>query len=209
MVTLKNRGLKCVIVIVLYLFWMVSCTGNGVQISATERNTPTRVAGNLTRPADSTDLATSSRLVETPQVDRLSGIGTATPLVATLRATATLRPTATVTPTPLPTVPPDQVQTILAELGRNEGDCALPCWWGMTPGIGRWAEYEPFLLSIAKITKERWYNPQVTYYNIIPNLPEPDNSFMKGALVGVLNGIVDSIDTKGTSDCSEPQNLDR
>lgn len=127
----------------------------------------------------------------------------ATLIVPVPRSTATLRPTATITPTPLPTVPPEQIQAILAELGRNDGDCALPCWWGMTPGISRWAEHEPFLSSIAQITKERWYSPQVSYYHIVPNLPETDHSLITGGLVGVLNGVVDSVHTGGTSDVSQ------
>ena len=58
----------------------------------------------------------------------------------TFTATTTQSPTATQTPTapptftPLPTLNPEEEQATVLTLLESNGGCALPCWWGITPG---------------------------------------------------------------------------
>lgn len=196
--TLRTRWIsKCIMGG--YLLLMAACTGNPIYIPATVESIPSIAVDNRTPPISSNSI-TSSRSTEIPKVNQPTLISITTLTASVPNPTVTRRPTPTVTPTPLPTVPPDQVPAIIAELDQNGGNCTLPCWWGMTPGKSRWDEHEPFLLSIAEVTKESWYDPSVVYYNIHPNLLETDHYIINGGVVGVLDGVVASIDTGGTSD---------
>lgn len=42
---------------------------------------------------------------------------------------------AAVTWTPLPTLSPDELETVVAELIANPMNCIVPCWWGAIPGV--------------------------------------------------------------------------
>jgi hypothetical protein len=39
------------------------------------------------------------------------------------------------------------MQSFTAELLHANGDCELPCWWGITPGVTEWEDMEDFFLS--------------------------------------------------------------
>lgn len=59
----------------------------------------------------------------------------ATPQTAEPTLTTTALPTATSTlsPTALPTLSPEQAQATILEWLKNNGDCRLPCIWGLEP----------------------------------------------------------------------------
>jgi hypothetical protein len=54
---------------------------------------------------------------------------------------ATNSPSPTISPSPLPTsaiiptLAPDEALNSLLQLIKTNGNCELPCWWGVTPGI--------------------------------------------------------------------------
>lgn len=162
------------------------------DLAPTETEVPSRAAAtDIVEPA----ILTPATLVQDAY--------TATPIASTPRPTATRRPTPTVTPTPLPTIPPEQIPTILAELGQNGGDCVLPCWWGMTPGTSHWTEFEPFLESLTEISQERRDNPEAVYFIVDANLRQEDLSVVDSGVVSVVDGVVNSIMTGGSSDVAQ------
>ncbi len=79
-------------------------------------------------------------------------------LVNTIQATSTGLPL-TETPSPEPTVEPTWTlpATLLVpdsfskinELLRTNGDCRLPCWWGITPGETKWEDARNILFPLA------------------------------------------------------------
>lgn len=192
--------LLCMVVGAICLSQITACRVSPTQVSVTEGDGPA-----LTEAASSSTVITrhTPELAKvTPSVDaRVTAI--ATPTFPTQRPTVTRRPTLTVTPTPLPTIPPEQIPAILAKLGQNGVDCTLPCWWEMMPGKSRWADHEPFLESIAEISRERRDNPKAIYFVIDANLQQESLSVMNGGVVSVIDGTVDSIVTGGSSDVAQ------
>lgn len=47
---------------------------------------------------------------------------------------------ATTTPHPLFTLSPEQAEEKIQELMKTNGNCLLPCWWGITPGVTQFSE---------------------------------------------------------------------
>jgi hypothetical protein len=70
----------------------------------------------------------------------------------------------------------------------------------MTPGVSEWPDHEPFLRSFAKITTGRRDNPGAIYYVVRANLPNGDTTFMDEGVISVVDGLIESIDTGGSSD---------
>lgn len=80
-------------------------------------------------------------------VYRPSSEGTSAPLTPSpllpspVPATATLSPTHTPVPptvTPRPVLTVDERRALARWMLETNGDCELPCWWGITPGETRW-----------------------------------------------------------------------
>ncbi len=67
--------------------------------------------------------------------------------------TPTLLPTATftLTPTRLPTLQADKAIRKAKELLETNNGCALPCFWGITPGITSWDYTNSFLQTFSNI----------------------------------------------------------
>jgi len=59
---------------------------------------------------------------------------------ATPQPTFTPTPTSTPTLTPMPTLPSDEAQALAMALLKDETDCHLPCWFGVTVGETTWPE---------------------------------------------------------------------
>lgn len=57
----------------------------------------------------------------------------------------TTRLAKTKTPTFLPTMLPSLAQDQIVELIKSNGDCELPCWWGIKPGETRYQEINKLL----------------------------------------------------------------
>lgn len=90
---------------------------------------------------------------------------TPTPIVATVTPTSTLRvstPTPPATPTPSPTHTPTNPPTLtplptltqkerdaqILQLLQTNGDCSLPCWWGISPGTTTWDTARQLFVSM-------------------------------------------------------------
>lgn len=56
-----------------------------------------------------------------------------TPSTSTLKTIIT--PTKTTEPTVSPTLAAEEALTFIKQMQRINGECRLPCWWGITPGI--------------------------------------------------------------------------
>jgi hypothetical protein len=90
----------------------------------------------------------------------------------TLTPTATGTPTPTSTLTTVPTLPAEDARKRLLELLANNGDCRLPCLWGITPGKSNNQEARNILLPLSSIAE-------------FP--PYFDPSKVNGILVGVIS----------------------
>lgn len=77
-------------------------------------------------------------------------------------STYTLTPTPSITPTNTPTkIPPtwtplatlstQDAETLIYHLFETNGDCQLPCWWGLTPGLTPWQSAQQLLAQFATI----------------------------------------------------------
>ena len=67
---------------------------------------------------------------------------------------STMTPTAILTWTPLPVLPtlsPGDAETMILDLIDNNGNCFLPCWWGITPGVTPWNQASQFLATFMSI----------------------------------------------------------
>jgi hypothetical protein len=107
--------------------------------------TPTAASSPTPRPSDSpkpTDTATpTATLTATP---------TAIP-EPTATATNTPAPTLTRTPEPKPqpsVLSKQAAATAIYSLYETNGDCRLPCFWGITPGVTTWADAEQILVPL-------------------------------------------------------------
>jgi hypothetical protein len=72
--------------------------------------------------------------------------------------------------TPLPTLSPNQAQEMVLNLLKNNADCVLPCWWGITPGKTLWQNAYHFLSSFAERIDQGSINASTIFevYNTIP-----------------------------------------
>lgn len=52
--------------------------------------------------------------------------------------------------TPVPTLGISESKTLMLSLYENNGDCKLPCWWGIVPGESTWNDTQNFLSSFAE-----------------------------------------------------------
>lgn len=103
-------------------------------------------------------------LLQTLNVSLASPAESATPIPSAVRiaiATRTPAATSTVTPTRAPTLAPGQAQAVVLELLRTNGNCELPCWWGLVPGQTTWDEALALLEPIASRIAE-YGQPNVT-----------------------------------------------
>jgi hypothetical protein len=72
-------------------------------------------------------------------------------ITPTLTLIATDTPTPSNTPTVLPTLSPDDAINRLLDLLANNGDCRLPCLWGIAPGKSTPQEAQAILLPLDSI----------------------------------------------------------
>jgi hypothetical protein len=133
---------------------------------------PTAPSSPVTRHTASPTSSVTATLQSSPTPSPTSSPSTAP------EATLTKTPTATRTPTwtPVPTLLPEEAQTALKELFANNGDCQLPCWWGITPGETSWAQANE---KLAPIAVETIYTSKgshgITLYQPIFRIPEGIN----------------------------------
>lgn len=122
--------------------------------------------------------------------------------VATVRPseTITVVPSSSPTFTPLPTLSPEDAQVFVLELIATNGNCHLPCWWGITPGETTWEEANAFLATFASSILELQPN---LYGVVYENLPKELSYSWVGATLHVENGVVQTIRTGAYFSISE------
>lgn len=54
-----------------------------------------------------------------------------------------------------PGLSPDEESALLVDMLLNSR-CALPCWWGVTPGLTSWADAQQMFLSYGKSVSREW-----------------------------------------------------
>lgn len=75
---------------------------------------------------------------------------TFTPTSSPSNSSTQIRSTKTSTATALPILSDDAIATLFPDLKKNNGGCAYPCWWGITPGETSVSNAYIFLRSISK-----------------------------------------------------------
>ncbi len=142
-----------------------------------------------------------------------------TPIVRTIASTETMLPTSTLTPAPtrtakalstativptLPTSTPTVIPTLLAEDARqrlldllaNNGECRLPCLWGITPGKSIYLEARSILVPLSSIAEIKHFtaaspaNISPLHAEDITLLYVEDNSHVNPSVVNRLNTFV-------------------
>jgi hypothetical protein len=86
-----------------------------------------------------------------------------------------MTPTFTMIPTPVG----QDAESKVAYLLKTNGNCQLPCWWGITPGRTSWGEVKTYLAAFAaEISQNISHPPQneITYYYYARFLPTLDLS---------------------------------
>lgn len=93
-------------------------------------------------------------------------------------------PTHTLTPGPTFTLTPSRTLTVISTLAvedarlrlldllDNNGDCRLPCLWGITPGESMYQDAKEILMPLSSISDFTAFSDGVG--NIMPNYPEGD-----------------------------------
>lgn len=121
-------------------------------------------------------------------------------------STATSKPVleAISTVTPHPTLTLEQNNEI-TQLMKTNGNCTLPCWWGIIPGISRWDEISNLKsLSIISEYREDKIKPSLAsaylYFEQPGNL-YPDQSYIKPSFQ-MINRVIQSIRVLGTETSS-------
>ena len=91
----------------------------------------------------------------------------------TLMPTAASTPTPAFTPTTIPTLPAEDARKRLLELLATNGDCRLPCLWGIVPGKSANQEARNILMPLSSISAA-----ELTYF---------DPARVRGILLGTIS----------------------
>jgi hypothetical protein len=110
-------------------------------------------------------------------------------------AQRTMTPTAILTWTPLPVLPtlsPDDAETMILNLINNNGNCLLPCWWGITPGVTPWNQANQFLATFMTISGPSFTTIGYIIHEIY-RISRTDGEIYYTFGITVVNGIVHEI----------------
>jgi hypothetical protein len=86
----------------------------------------------------------------------------------TLTSTATSTPTPAFTPTTVTTLPAEDAHKRLLELLATNGDCRLPCLWGITPGKSNYHEARNILMPLSSIAETEHFDSSNPVDDISP-----------------------------------------
>lgn len=141
----------------------------------------------------------------TQKPDVAVSVDTATP-PATNTVVPTIKPFETVTPiptptdlptltpaptlTPLPTLSANQAKAKVKELLETNGECELPCWWGIIPNKTTWPDVSHFLSPIFQLGQgntnvlrengEKHTYTDYQFYFDLPGEPQPARIILEG-----------------------------
>lgn len=137
------------IIIFVMVLGFVSCSKQSITNNIEEsNNTPSSLPSEIRKETESPQLSPTN----------------------TFQASQTPQPTTTFTNTPtyteFPTLPPEERVNELNHLLETNGNCILPCWWGIRPGKTKWEEVGHYLKELASI------------YQISKSPDNPENQFL-------------------------------
>ncbi len=100
----------------------------------------------------------------TPTLFPVIPTASVTETIAPKTATPTLAPSATstripATPTDVPTLPVEDARQRLLDLLANNGNCQLPCLWGITPGESSYQDARSILLPLRGVAETVYFDP--------------------------------------------------
>lgn len=84
---------------------------------------------------------------------------TSVPYTKTLAPTTTLTPNSTYTQVAAPMLPVEDARTKLLELLANNGNCRLPCLWGIMPGKSTYREAQSIIILLGSLSKHIHLSP--------------------------------------------------
>jgi hypothetical protein len=125
-------------------------------------------------------------------------------MTLTLTPLPTHTPSPSPTPTAYPTLPVEQARARLLELLATNGNCRLPCLWGITPGKTTFEEARTILQPLAGISRHVTFGYPTDFENNI--LDSMDALYDEGDLetsadiryLFVSDGIINRIVFKGS-----------
>jgi hypothetical protein len=119
--------------------------------------------------------------------------------ITNVSPTRTIKPILTATPSPIstqtaiPTLDEEQAQDRLLELLTNNGDCRLPCLWGIMPGLSSYQEARTILRPLTSVSQSTHLNSASTD-DISPIYTDGDVTIsISIAYIYTASGIVSSI----------------
>jgi hypothetical protein len=77
----------------------------------------------------------------------------------TFKSVATVTPTSLLTPTNISTLPVEDARNRLLMLLATNGDCLLPCLWGITPEKSTYQEAQAILLPLSSLSELTAFTP--------------------------------------------------
>lgn len=104
--------------------------------------------------------------------------GTSSPAVQEAVATPALStPPIVVTPvpSPQPTLSLAEKEALALEYYMTNGNCELPCWWGIVPGETEWQTAEHFFSTIAVKITSNAESETDSYYSTSITVPVPED----------------------------------
>jgi hypothetical protein len=125
--------------------------------------------------------------------------------------TPSLSPSTTITNTPtrtieltwtdLPILEINQAKTRINELIIGNGDCKLPCWWGISPGYTTWQESDQLFKSLSCVYYSNYYDkPSLTTDDVLRNRRYSIigvDCFSSYSNIWILDGVVEAIQILG------------
>jgi hypothetical protein len=104
-------------------------------------------------------------------VQPTEGLATPSPAISILLPTSSVAPTSlftaqpadsptsTPTPTMIPTLSTEEARILLLKLLANNGDCQLPCLWGIVPEMSSFQEAQTILAPLSSLSHSVYLNP--------------------------------------------------
>jgi hypothetical protein len=116
--------------------------------------------------------------------------------VPRLSPTASPQPTRSPTPTAFPTLGVDEARLNLLDLLANNGNCRLPCFWGITPGETTSQKAQDVLTPLGSLSYMNGFTPSSGTVDLNYSL-ENDVTINMEVLFLVKRNVVDSIGFHG------------
>jgi hypothetical protein len=101
--------------------------------------------------------------------------------------------------TPIPTLAGEYAKSKVAYLLETNGNCSLPCWWGITPGRTTWSEAEHYMATFALGISPAGFSQQrdLALYNV--EFPDPNSNSLADYLFAGFavnnSGVIEIIDS--------------